>query len=305
MKRLSFFLLALSIALSALAQQSLDILTISGRYGLPQSYDDTYTQKATEAGLFLGLTAPIVLSEKTIIYNSLNYFYFNVQGDSNIPENIANPINIHGIILRTGLYQKFGNGQGLQLLFAPRMMSDMTNSDGKSFQFGGMALYEKVFSDQLTLSFGAMYNQELFGPYLVPLVNVNWVISSKWSIAGMLPIYAKVNYHVSDNLTVGFSHFGLITSYALGDPAYSGDYIERQSIDLSLFARQRLFGNFFLEGRVGRSFGRGYKQFAGDQKVKFAIPLVAFGDDRVEKNSTFKDGIIFDLRFVFNIPIPE
>jgi len=305
MKRLSFFLLALSIALSALAQQSLDILTISGRYGLPQSYDDTYTQKATEAGLFLGLTAPIVLSEKTIIYNSLNYFYFNVQGDSNIPENIANPINIHGIILRTGLYQKFGNGQGLQLLFAPRMMSDMNNIDGKSFQFGGMALYEKVFSDQLTLSFGAMYNQELFGPYLVPLVNVNWVISSKWSIAGMLPIYAKVNYHVSDNLTVGFSHFGLITSYALGDPAYSGDYIERQSIDLSLFARQRLFGNFFLEGRVGRSFGRGYKQFAGDQKVKFAIPLVAFGDDRVEKNSTFKDGIIFDLRFVFNIPIPE
>ena len=298
-------MLALSIALSALAQQSLDILTISGRYGLPQSYDDTYTQKATEAGLFLGLTAPIVLSEKTIIYNSLNYFYFNVQGDSNIPENIANPINIHGIILRTGLYQKFGNGQGLQLLFAPRMMSDMNNIDGKSFQFGGMALYEKVFSDQLTLSFGAMYNQELFGPYLVPLVNVNWVISSKWSIAGMLPIYAKVNYHVSDNLTVGFSHFGLITSYALGDPAYSGDYIERQSIDLSLFARQRLFGNFFLEGRVGRSFGRGYKQFAGDQKVKFAIPLVAFGDDRVEKNSTFKDGIIFDLRFVFNIPIPE
>ena len=64
---------------------------------------------------------------------------------------------------------------------------------------------------------------------------------------------------------------------------YAGDYMERQSIDLSLFARQRLYKNFFIEGMVGRAFGRSYKQYAGDQKVSFAIPLVTFGDDRTAK----------------------
>ena len=121
----------------------------------------------------------------------------------------------------------------------------------------------------------------------------------------MLPVYAKVNYKVNDNLTAGFSHFGLITSYYLGDDAYSGDYMELQSIDLTLFARQRMFGNFYVEGRVGRSFGRSYKQFASDQKVDFSIPLIGFGDNRTAKNITFNDGIILDLRLVFNIPIPE
>ncbi len=121
----------------------------------------------------------------------------------------------------------------------------------------------------------------------------------------MLPVYVKAKYKVNDNLTVGFSHFGLITTFYLGDDAYSGDYMERQSIDLSLFGRQRMFGNFYVEGRVGRTFGRSYKQYAGDQKVSFAIPLIAFGDNRTVKNITFNDGIILNLRLVYNIQIPE
>lgn len=184
-------------------------------------------------------------------------------------------------------------------------MTDFMNVDANSIQLGALVMYEKKFHDDLTMGFGAMYNQELFGPYLVPLVNLNWQISGKWSIAGMLPVYVKAKYKVNDNLTVGFSHFDLITTYYLGDDAYSGDYMERQSIDLSLFGRQRMFGNFYVEGRVGRTFGRSYKQYAGDQKVSFAIPLVAFGDNRTVKNITFNDGIILNLRLVYNIQIPE
>jgi len=55
---------------------------------------------------------------------------------------------------------------------------------------------------------------------------------------------------------------------------------------------------------VGRSFGRSYTQYAGDQKVNFAIPLVAFGDNRTAKNVTFNDGLLLNLKLVlvFNRP---
>ena len=287
------------------SQNTFDVFNFSTRYGFPQSYTETYDADARELGTFLNFSIGIPITENTIWYNSLNHFYFNVDGDPAIPITQANPIKLNGFILRTGLYQKFGKGKGIQLLFAPRLMTDFENADSKSFQLGGVFLYENVFSRDLTMSFGAMYNQDFFGPYLVPLVNLNWILSDKWYIKGMLPITLKVNYMVTDNLTAGFSHFGMLTSYKLGGEHYKGDYIERQCIDLSLFVRQRITGNLFVEGKVGRTFGRGYTQYAEDQKIDFGIPLVTFGDERVAKNTAFEDGLFVDVGIVYAVDLSK
>jgi hypothetical protein len=292
--------------MSLAGQQTLDILTVSGRYGFPQSYDSVVTKKATELTSMLNLVAPIKFNKNTIWYNSLNCFYFSVSNGETLEDpSIANPISIYGFLLRTGLYQKFSRGRGIQLFFSPRLMSDLTQIKNKHFQFGGMAMFEKKFRDNLTMSFGAMYNQELFGPYLVPLINLNWQLSNKWSIFGLLPVYAKVKYKVNENFDMGLAHFGLITTYALGHVDYRGDYMERQSIDLALYGRLRIAGNFFAEARFGRTLGRKYTQYEADQKVDFAIPLVTFGDDRVQKNVLFHDGFFVNLRLIYNIVIPE
>ncbi|MEN8187089.1 MAG: DUF6268 family outer membrane beta-barrel protein [Bacteroidota bacterium] len=121
------------------------------------------------------------------------------------------------------------------------------------------------------MGYGAMYNQELFGPYLTPLININWQLSNRLSITGLLPIYAKVKYKINDRFTAGISHFGLITTYKLGDSEYEGDYIERKSIDETLFGRYRITGNLYLEGRFGHTFGRSYTQYEADQKVGFSL----------------------------------
>ena len=114
---------------------------------------------------------------------------------------------------------------------------------------------------------------------------------------------SKVKYKVNERLSAGWSHFGLITTYRLGDPAYEGDYIERKSIDESLFARYQLVGNIYMEGRFGYALGRSYAQYEADQKVDFTIPLVRFGDNREQKNISFHDGLIASIRFIYNVPI--
>lgn len=298
-------LLIAGISLQAQDRGTKDILSFSGRYGLPQEYKEVYSGKATEMGALNALTAGFKLAPKTMFAINVNHFYFNVKDEAEMPAGIASPIVINGIILRTGIIQQFNNGAKLQLLIAPRLMSDFQNLDGNSIQMGAVVSYQNDLSEKLNLGFGAIYNQEFFGPYMVPLFLLDWQVSDRWYIEGMIPVTAKVHYRVSEGLDVGFSHFGLITSYYLGNEAYAGDYMERQSIDLSLFARQRLFENFFIEGMAGRSFGRGYKQYAGDQTVKFAIPLVAFGDNRTVKNVTFNDGMIFTLKLIFNLTVPD
>ena len=305
MKIPSIFLMLLCSTLILHAQRTVDAVQWTVRYGLPQSYEDTYTEKATEIGSILSVSYATNLGKSTKWAINLNHFYFNVKGDPEIPDDLANPIVINGIIIRTGIQQQLGNDWMLQLLVAPRLMSDFRNLDGNSFQMGVVASLEKKFSDQLYMGYGAMYNQERFGPYLVPIVNLEWYVNSRWSIAGMIPVTARINYRVNDNFFVGFNHFGLITSYYLGDEAYGGDYMERQSIDLSLYARHRLFSVVFLEAMVGRSFGRSYTQYAGDQKVSFAIPLVTFGDERTAKNVKFSDGLLLNVKLVVNVARPD
>lgn len=303
----AFFLLIITVfgfSLQAQERGTKDIISLSGRYGLPQEYKETYEGTATEIGMLNSLTAGFKLASRTMFAINLNHFYFNVKDEAEMPLGIASPIVINGIILRAGIIQELNNGGKVQLLLAPRLMSDFKNMDGNSFQMGGLATYQNDLNENLNLGFGAMYNQELFGPYLVPLFLLDWQVSDRWFIEGMIPVTLKVHYRVNEGLDVGFNHFGLITSYALGEEEYAGDYMERQSIDLSLFARQRLYKNFFIEGMVGRTFGRSYEQYAGDEKISFGIPLVSFGDERTVKNVTFNDGLIFTLKLIFNLPVP-
>lgn len=309
MKRIIMFLLSASLCMLLSAQETIDILSLSGRYGLPKEFkEDVYSGKAREWGSINSFTAGFKVGSRSMIPVNVNHFYFNVQdADPELSGNIANPIKINGFILRTGLIQDLGEGRSLQILVAPRLFSDFANMDSRSFQFGAIASYKKKFRDEFTIGGGLIYNGELFGPYFVPILDINWQFASKWSLKGMIPVTARIEYSANDNLTLGFNHFGLITTYAMGKEPYSGDYIERQSIDLSLFARQRLSGNIFVEGMIGRTMGRKYRQYEGDQKVDFAIPLVTFGDERVIKNeyAEFKDGMILTLKLIYSIPMPE
>ncbi len=298
-------LLLLGISLQAQDRGTADVISLSGRYALSSEYKELYDGNAQEIGALNALTYGTKVAPNTKFVINVNHFYFNVKDEQEMPDGIASPINIHGIILRTGIQQTLGNGGMIQALIAPRLMSDFQNVDGNSLQLGGILSYQNDLNENLSLGFGAMYNQEFFGPYLVPIFLLNWQVSERWFIEGMIPVTFKVHYRVNEGLEVGFNHFGLITSYWLGDEEYTGDYMERQSIDLSLFARQRLFSNFYIEAMAGRSFGRGYKQYAGDDKISFGLPLVAFGDERNVKNVTFNDGMIFTVKLIFNMQIPD
>ena len=305
MKHLVMLAFGICLSFSITAQKTFDLITLSGRYGFPQPYEETYNGNATETGSMINLAAPISLSDKTMWFTSLNYFYWNVKNDEIMPAEISNPINIHGFILRTGIIKKLQNDGELQLLFAPRLMSDLNHISSDHFQWGALVMYKKKFSEQLTMAFGSMYNQELFGPYLVPLVDLDWQLSERWSITGWLPIYSKIKYKINDNFDLGIAHFGLITSYKLGAPENNGDYIERSSIDLTAYLRYRITGNLFFEGRFGRALGRNYAQYAADQKVSFSLPLIGFGDNRTQKNVKFNDGWIAEVRIVYSVPVPE
>ncbi|MBL7472211.1 DUF6268 family outer membrane beta-barrel protein [Robertkochia sediminum] len=305
MKRIIALLFVLGAVSFAAAQETLDILTVSGHFGTPQPFEpgSTFTGETTERGAMVNLVVPIVLNDKQIWYNSVNYMQWNVKNDIAMADDIVNPINIHGFILRTGLIQKLSNGNSIQVVFMPRLMSDLKKIDHKHFQFGGTLIYEKIYHEGLKIGYGVLYNQETFGPNVTPLLNLEWKISERWSVSGLLPISSKIKYQATDKLQLGMHHFGLVTSYRLGEEAYQNDYIQRSSIDLGCFLRYRIMGGIHVEGRYGYSFGRSYGQYNQDEKIDLALPLFTLGDDRTQlnENANFRNGAYANVRVVYAI----
>ena len=287
------------------SQKSLDIVSVSGRYGIPSRYADGAGGRATERGVLVNLKLPVVLPKANIWFTDVTYTWSGVDFSTVLPVTEADPVDLHAFVVQTGWVKYFDNKSALQLLFVPRFMTDLVNPRRDAWQFGGVGLFERQFSPALTMKFGALYNAEIAGPMVVPLVGVDWQISTKWFLAGLFPIYGKLGYRVSQNFTTGLSHFGLFTSYRLSGGVYAGDFMERRSIDLTLFAERRLFGNLFMEARFGYALDRGYEQYHAGSKVDFRLSIIKFGDHRGEPvNQEFGDGFIANLRAVYRIPTP-
>ncbi len=290
--------------LSLTGQQSIDLFTLSGQYGLPQSYDeDALPGEATEYVGLANLKLPVVLSESNIWYNDLTYTLSYVDNEPVLDAGLADPTRLHGFILQTGLVRRLNDQKAIQLLLTPRFMTDFRNAGADNLQLGGIVLYERRSHHNLLLRYGLMYNDDAFGPMFVPLVYLDWRPRPRWKISGLLPIYGKAGYQLGERFSSGLSFFALVTSYPLGHPDYADDYIERKSIDLTLFGRYRLWGNLHLESRLGYALSREYAQFAGDQQMDLRISIIRIGDERVQQNVNFQDGPIAQLRVVYNLPI--
>ena len=303
MKRMAMGILLCCLTLSTVAQSSLDLFSLTGRHGFPAQYRNAPELKGTEGGLMVNLKLPIRFNDKYIWYNELTYSNFQVSADSTFSSDVYHPLDLHGFILQTGLVARISDKAAIQVLFAPRFMTDFAGSSNKNWQFGIIALYENRYKETLMLRFGTILHQDMFGLNITPIVHTDWQLGDKWSIVGMWPVFGKVNYHISENTTTGLSHFGLTTTYRLGGTAYEGDYIERNSIDLALFLRQRIIGNIHLEGRAGYSLNRNYAQFAEGDKLGLKILIFNINDNRQVIQENIGNGFIASLRVVYNLPL--
>ncbi|HAF30180.1 MAG TPA: hypothetical protein DCG75_14155 [Bacteroidales bacterium] len=306
MKRLISTLLFISIITTLFAQKRFDVFYAAGNYNFMQTTDindDSNYEKAFMANLSL----PIVLKDSSIWYTSVDYQYFSMNNEFAIrygdPIPPISKFNLHGIILRTGYIHKFNSKQSLQILFAPRLMTDFVASFSNSLQLGGILMYEKVKNENYTWRVGVLYNQECFGTYIVPVFYLDWNITEKLKITGLLPVYGKLYMQPSENVQYGLHFIGLTTSYRINEPGFENYYIDRRSIDVSAFTNMHVWDNIFLEARAGYSLSRDYGLFAEDDKIDLGLPLVNIGDDRTRANEEFAGSPFVHLRLIYSIPV--
>ncbi|MCB2194399.1 MAG: hypothetical protein KQH79_00980 [Bacteroidetes bacterium] len=300
-KILTSALILLSVTL--FAQNRFDVFYAGGNYNFIGTTDANPNENYD--GYFMtNLSVPIVLKDSSIWFTSIDYQYFSTTNE--YLASTVDPIkqfHLNGFMLRTGYVYRIDSKRSLQILFVPRSMADVSASFSNSIQLGGMLMYEKVKNKDYTWRVGAIYNNEFFGTYIVPIFYLDWNMTSKIKVKGLLPIYGKVYMEPNENVDIGLHFIGLTTSHRINEPGYENAYVERKTIDISAFGNFHLFDNIFMEARAGYSISRDYGLYAEDDKVDLGLPLVNIGDDRTRLNEEFGGGAFVHLRLIYSIPV--
>ncbi len=290
-----------------MAQKRIELFSISEQFSFPSNYDSVYTGQATERTFNAQLTVPLKIKDSTIFFTNITYDNFFVKSSGLIPAGIANPIQLHGLFMRTGIVQNIRNNQSLFFLVMPRLYGDFKEMDAGSLQWGGIFLYEKSYREDYTIGFGFNINQDYAGPFFVPLVFLQRDFGKKWSIDALMPQDFNLKFELNDRLSFGFKNFNAASGYRLDESNFSRDYIFRFSTNLSLYSRVRLFGHWYSEVRFGYVLARQYTQYDKDDVVALRLPLLDIGEtaNRMYKNANMQDGAFIRVKLLFDFPIPE
>lgn len=301
MKKSFLIIFTLFISIASIAQNRFDVFYLGGNYNF-MSTSANDENKNYEAAIMSNLSIPIVLKDSSVWYTSIDYQYFSVNNEFS-PTMPMEKFNLHGVIFRTGYVHRFNSKQSLQILYVPRVMGDFKADFSKSIQHGGILMYEKVKNSDFTYRIGVLYNQEFFGAYVVPVVYLDWNVTSKFKIKGLLPVYGKAYIQANEKVAAGIHFIGLTTTYRINETAYENYYVDRRSVDVSAFTNINIFDNVFLEARAGYSMVRDYGLFDEDDKIDLGLPLVNIGDDRTRANAEFDGSPFVHLRLTYSIPV--
>lgn len=201
-----------------------------------------------------------------------------------------------GITLKMGAKLNHGEKWSGTYLILPKIASDFAGISQRDFQIGGAVLMKYQKSKNFNYKFGGYYNQELFGPFFVPIFGFYYLSESeKFEAKALLPLSVGLNYNFVSDFSVGLTYRGQIRSYDFEQPygTESQRYLARSTNEAYFYFQYALDNGIHFQMHGGRSIGRSYRVY--DEKVPFSMPLFYFNDQRKQLNTDFADGWLFKV----------
>lgn len=292
----SAIIVLLMLAGTVRGQNFIDLAKLYYTHSPNNSFDTTsQASDMTEVGA--EILVPIPLKNGNAIITGLAYEKATLRPGPQV----AKPVDLYLINPRIGINWVHNSKWTGQYIVLPQISSDLEGKlQGHDFQLGaiGIANYKKT--EHLTYRFGAYYNGALYGPGT--FIIAGFFLQkpeSRWTFDFMLPIWADINYRLTDVWSIGLRQDDMLRSYYLNKPLFtnSDEYLVELSPDTYLYLQAAIAKNFILQFKVGHSIGRSYRVYNVGDKIDLGFSGINVGDDRNELSTDFADGLIFQVRF--------
>ncbi|HNW97467.1 MAG TPA: DUF6268 family outer membrane beta-barrel protein [Bacteroidales bacterium] len=296
-KKIIFVVILLILRFSALSQPFVDIVNL--RYSrFPQTDFKDYSNYHSSTNQYTAeLFAPIQLKSKDVILVGASYDYLNFYLHEDSSNLKINSDNLCQFSLQLGMIKKLGKESkwSTTLLAIPKISecNDNMAFDKECFQMGGAVLFVYKKKNSLKYKFGLFYNREFFGNYFMPLAGIDWKISSRMYLFGVLPGAMNFEYKICDKFYTGLGYKSNTASYRLYENHYirEGDKFWGHNM-LRNFYQYYITKQIMLYGEIGYTGFRIFEEYNDENK----IDNTRFVFQKTKDHFYFDAGIAFRLR---------
>lgn len=282
----------LNCYLLSYAQNYVDLAKISYSSTPYNSYDSLNGVKTQLQEFSTDITLPIVLDSSKSLITGVLFEQISLvnQPSSQTTFYTINPkfgVNLNHSEKLTGTY-----------ILLPKLSSDLKGGlNSKHFQFGGVGLFTLKKSPYFKYKIGAYFNQELFSPFVVPILGFYY---QKNNIEAnfTLPVFADINYKLSNNFKTGITFNAIVKSFLLNE--FPNQYITKTTNEVYTYLQVNLPNyRILIEPQIGYSIARSFSVYDTSDKIDFKLSAFEFGPNQNPLNYNFNDGLIFKVRLVY------
>ena len=282
MKTRQAFILAIFLAIAQTndAQNYANIIN-PRYYFVPQTSLSDTNQGVDLFEVRFQTTIPIELKNGNTIGIKPSYGTMSLR--TNNPE--LKNLQVHSFKLPFFIYWKLGDSKwSIYADVSPKLNSDLKNISGRHFQIGGMVImyYEK--REDFVWQFGVFYNQDTYGPFIMPLVGL-YMVNENSYFEILLPAYILYERKLSPRFYAGLEVELRGETFRLGDSQYENSFISQLGENkLTFLTEPRLFVDFYITKHLVLYLKPGVRLF---NKFEHYTE----GDDRIE-NSEYIEGTL-------------
>jgi hypothetical protein len=289
LKSLSITLCVICCSSMLLAQPYVDIVTLRGAISPDAGVWNRNNIPVKYFQYIAGVSVPIVFkrdSSKLVL--SAYTERWQIEADD-----IADNPNAFQSVLGAVTYIKpISTKWSLAGSIIPRWNGNANDVFNNSFQLGGSLLGVYRRSPDLTYRFGVYYNSEFFGPFIIPLLGIDWKISNRDNLFGILPQILTYEHKVSDRFYWGAAYRMFNNSYRIGYLNYSTlkNYMRIVEMQLMLSADLYLTKKIVFNVEAGHSLFRRLNLGTDESGKDY------YSDDAVNDGFVIKAGFLYRMR---------
>jgi len=292
-KNLLSLLLFLIISSSALAQPFADIASFSYQT-FSSKYDNAVTphSKNKTDDYNLNFFLPKVFKNGNTFMLRLNTETMN----STISPDTSYSYRLSAISMPVGVKLVTKNKKWETILIAiPKIACDFRGKiNDKDYQLGGIFLEHYVVNENLKIKAGLYYNREAFGNFFMPLVGVDWQISDRLSLYGVIPSNYWAEYIVvKSKLYAGLNFKSFTRSFRLSE-SNNYDYVRYNEEEIKLFLHYFVFKKVLLFAEAGYNLGKNPRQYIYNTNTATHVNPVY---TPVKNYALFNVGVAYRIRF--------
>jgi hypothetical protein len=289
-------ILVFSATLKSNGQTYFEVFNLNYNYSPDNKYKNS-DAKLTITDINANLKVPLVLKNRDAMIFGVSGNRLNLDNNNDtIKDMVLSSAN-----LQIGYNKKLGDKWQALLVLLPKVSSDFKDITSEDMQLGGILLFTYTKNEKMKYKVGVYYNQEYWGPFIVPILGFDWQPTEKWDIFGSLPISATASYHLTKKLNTGLYFQAPTSSYRLSEKD-SSRYLARATNELYWFNEFYITKNIVLQEKLCYSVGRSFRLYAKDDKVDAKISAFNIGDNRTQLNTDINNGLVFDVKLMFRIP---